>query len=132
MTKKNVTEQMIIDTLRAVVEENPSYVYPSSILDEYNHTRADDYHREGGSCVYATPDGKPACLIGHVIYRLDPEKLPPYDTPSETASDVMSELFPEATNDALCYALDEAQGTQDLGGSWVSAWEAFKEGYDRA
>lgn len=62
MTEPQISREAFIDTCRAIVAESPDTVYTAP---------------KGNGCVYAQlkEDGEwePSCLVGQVIYRIDPE-----------------------------------------------------------
>lgn len=97
-------EQQVLTTLREIVaEKGEEYVYVVP--------------GEGHSCVYFY-DGKPSCLIGHLIDRLGWNSAPigllsPHDLP------------PEAS-DRLFFALQHAQIAQDSKRTWGHALQVFE------
>lgn len=97
------------------------------------------------SCTYTTPDGAPSCVVGHVIFRVEPETLPLIGTREweqwvEHGSDEEAESFNPATfnadelnldshrhgskntysDAALCW-LVRVQIKQDTGKPWSAA-----------
>lgn len=64
----NLTVDALLEYAKnAVAERGEDWVYPDHMKDETN------------SCLYATTDWdgtiKPACLVGHIIWQIDPELL---------------------------------------------------------
>ena len=116
-----VTDELFEATLRQVVAENPDFVYPSNIRGQGQ----DDWHNGGGACVYAHPDGSPACVIGHVVYRLTPELLPSYKSETQNAADLLVGLYPKVSS-GVRVAATEAQSSQDDGSSWQEALDNYE------
>ena len=119
---KDVTDELFEATLRQVVAENPDFVYPH----DPSGIRQDAWHGFSGACVYALEDGTPACVIGHVVYRLTPELLPPYGTGPESATSLLARLYPnlsEGTQEMAAWV----QSRQDRGGSWQKALDSYNK-----
>lgn len=95
----------------AVAERGADYVYPKF---EEGYTVGIE------TCVYQTPTGEPACLIGLAMSKLGLE-LPPHNV-EEGASRVLEEtgLSQVARN-----AADRAQAEQDHGRTWGRALETY-------
>lgn len=95
---------------RAIGERGKAYVYePPAGVDGF---------------AYFDSDGKPSCLIGHLLHYLD---FGPGDVPE--GSNVwlgMRDLFPAAAG--VMEGLDAAQARQDEGWSWGDALAAFDAG----
>ncbi|QIN93710.1 hypothetical protein QDW23_gp51 [Microbacterium phage Stromboli] len=136
LTKEAVAEA--IDQL--VQERGQDYVYPTE---------------EVGGCYYSFEDGTPACLVGAVVAKLDPEafqKLVEIEAPFDdgnggvfrykagTVGTVVAHPSPALVDGELVggsrtglvvedrdlfLALRDAQSTQDQGHSWGKAREAF-------
>lgn len=69
--------------LRAAVEKRgEDYVFPSDL----------DHRGESGACRYVTGDGLPACIVGEVLYAIDPAIVPGHDTFMD-AGDLFGELM---------------------------------------
>jgi len=115
-----VTDELFEATLREVVAENPDFVYPAASI----RMKQNDWHNGGGACVYAHPDGSPACVIGHVVYRLTPELLPYYHADPQNASDLLAGLYPKVSA-GVRVAASEAQSSQDNGSSWQEALDNY-------
>lgn len=133
LTKAAVAEA--IDQL--VQERGPDYVYPTA---------------EAGGCYYSFEDGTPGCLVGAVIAKLDPaafDQLVTYEAPLDDGNGGISRRKagsvwsiirePNTTGLGLVVgeadrsvrdALRAAQSTQDTGGTWEQAREAFIQGLD--
>lgn len=116
----SITFSTVAETLREVVTERPDYVYDSP--------------SEGGECTYTTPAGEPSCLIGQVIFRLDPDALKEINR--EEWND-QEEFVTSPTVCGLDWAYDQlsdqernvlraAQVVQDQGGTWGEALNAFE------
>ena len=54
-----ITVDVVLETLDSIVEEYG---------EDYEY---DAYANRG--CFYVGADGGPSCIVGHVLYRLDPE-----------------------------------------------------------
>ena len=66
-----LTRQDVLDAARKIVaEKGPDYVYPRNSVTGTGYNGG-GYGGANGP-VYAE-DGKPSCLVGHVIHALDPE-----------------------------------------------------------
>lgn len=102
----------------AVAERGEDYIYPKF------EGEADDYHDSNGLCRYSLEDGTPACIIGEVLNRLNPEWLPPHDL-IRGATSVLSDIGPEAfyrrDYGRIVTAATEAQSSQDRGNTWGDA-----------
>jgi hypothetical protein len=117
-----LTYENVKQTLLDLAAERPGYVY---------QTPQDVY-----ACVYTSPDGKPSCIVGHVLDRLAPDVLPAitdatyyYESGAERAT---ANVFDAA--EAMCYVderpdtdakylLVEVQRLQDLRHPWGEAVE---------
>lgn len=44
-------------------------------LEKAVSVKGEDYVYGPTNCIYRTPEGAPSCLIGHVLYHLDPNLL---------------------------------------------------------
>lgn len=108
-------KQVYEAAVKAVQEKSEDYVYP----------------QENGECVYAV-NGKPSCLIGHIVHILDAdlfEKLEAEDVQrhreaEHTTCDEMTCLESVFT-EAQIVALNRAQICQDQGYSWGTAFLEF-------
>lgn len=87
------------------------------------------YKRVGDGCTYSDTEGNPSCLVGHVIFKLDPEafkKLAREELDAHESNNVDDLEFNEWipvnfwTNDAL-KAMRFAQDRQDAGEIWGNA-----------
>ena len=86
------------------------------------------------SCRYADDDGNPSCIVGEVIYEIDPELF------KEIAEDFNTDRFrvivatsqrinllgSAARLTSLFHELDEAQRKQDTGVAWGQVREEVK------
>lgn len=123
----NVTDEEIIEALKAVVAENPDYVYKVPA-----HMRGPV---ENGSCFYVHTDGDsegtPGCVFGHVLHRLGVslDELAQYE--GDNASIVAAQTTGSAPSGDVSTFLDEVQMNQDQGKPWSlalsSAAERFPE-----
>jgi hypothetical protein len=95
-------------TLHEVVAERPDYVYEPP-----------EGHRQ---CVYADDEGNPSCLWGHVIQRLDPEA---FTWIQGSVTSVGALAWAEQFDYRERRAMRSAQISQDSGGTWGDAEEAF-------
>lgn len=106
------TNQEINEALKkALAEKGEDYVYPLS-----------EKHDRG--CMYATDEGAPSCIVGHVLHTLDPElfagvaKWERMKSTLDTAmGDVVRRFHPDLHPDQV-KALSYAQVAQDRGQSW--------------
>lgn len=118
-------DRKFIKAMEAAVEERGErWTYPSG----------DDWRTgDGKMCVYAKPDGSPACLIGLALFKVDPKLMPSYeDSDSGRDMDAVSVLDRLVDGGKLnlstrtisgAYA---AQNHQDRGGTWGDALDKFK------
>lgn len=114
------TLDQVLDAAREVVDGRGSdYVYPGA----------------GSACFYATSDEKPSCLVGHVIFKLDPEAFATIATAeregceSKAAQDLIYDNWlPDNfwTDDAIA-AMQYAQVAQDEGATWGDALAAAED-----
>lgn len=101
--------------LKAIDEKGEDYVYPAELREEFD------------TCLYFTPDGAPACIIGHVLAYKGIEAT--YDIEGQSAYDVLRSCWPEPLPAAVLIAATQAQQTQDGGGTWADALETFDRTY---
>jgi len=111
------TEQALTAMAEVVAEHGEDYVY------------SDEYKNKDGDCVYAV-HGKPSCLIGHVIYKLDPDAfddLAAHEAGwgSASAGDLIADqyLLPGFWDNRTAMVMQEAQALQDREGTWGAAYE---------
>lgn len=105
------TLEDVLNAAREVVaEKGEDYVYPGASM---------------GACVYSEADDTPSCLVGHVIYRLDPEAFLQVAeieaTEGTTAAGGLEEdgYLPEGFWDEEAQeAMVAAQASQDNGWPW--------------
>lgn len=122
---------------RALTEKGADYVYPGSCKGP-----ADPLSPKA-SCQYASHDGTPSCIIGHVFADLDPEffrNLARVEADSgsmEVGDTLVGGLVPQtAISDAICAdaelvdAMELAQRVQDFGAPWRLAVAAFDDALD--
>ena len=95
----------------AVEEKGADYVYP----------------RAGLTCTYAEADGSPSCIVGHVLYKLDPkvyeavaliESTEESFSVGEIETTIDKDVF--ADRDVIHF-LGAAQARQDHGATWGEA-----------
>lgn len=101
----------------AVAERGEHYIYPGipgSLEDN-------DYWNRG-SCVYSTPSGEAACIVGLAIDKSGIGKRPAYDAPAAEASAVLNGM---GISSPVYAAADHAQGRQDEGQEWGAVLDAF-------
>lgn len=124
----NVTDEEFTEALRAAVEERgEDYSYPEGIYEgQFDIPRDDDYHN-GGLCVYQTPDGTPACIIGLALYKIDPELVPDYDLVM-SAQKALEDI---GVSDRVRFAAGRAQGVQDGGDTWGHALREYEDALAR-
>lgn len=114
------TLDQVLDAAREAVNEKGSeYIYPGA----------------GSACFYATYNEKPSCIVGHVIFKLDPEAFATIATAereggeSKAATDLeYSDWLPDNfwTADAAT-AMQYAQVAQDEGATWGDALAAAED-----
>ena len=108
---------------RIVLKFGEDYVYPDS-------------ERVDGDCRYASADGSPSCLVGHVIHELSPEWFEELRRAEATSaprigSSSGSFAVPDIPGIAgtisrrATAALTVAQSLQDCGRAWGWALEGF-------
>lgn len=120
----------------AVAEKGEEYVYESPLTDYYE-----------GDCFYATPEGAPSCIVGHVFAKLDPEgfqrlfhnEWDGYDpdrsdddededwsSPTSMSVEGAVESLEEKPEEEATIALWLAQQAQDKGHSWGVAQKVYR------
>lgn len=111
-TQKTYTNAEINAALKAAVEEKgEDYTYPSTLM----------------GCFYQE-SGQPSCIVGHVLYSLDPEmfqRVAEWEASSTSGGNtrfiyVVDELSLPFRTDQVG-ALQAAQDAQDLHQSWGTA-----------
>lgn len=120
-------DETFIAAMREVVAERPNYVYPDSEHEDDDRWYVavnDDYHFND-ACVYSTPNGTPACLIGNAIAKIDLKKVPAY-AENDAAGDVLPRVFPDLSEPVIGAAA-RAQWMQDRGSTWADALAAFEK-----
>lgn len=104
----------------AVAERGADYVYPRD---------RDGWTALAGACVYQLADGTPACIVGDVLHRLNPELVPPPGCVND-AKTIIKDVIPEAFEaDDLWNIADllrTAQFYQDCGETWGRSAEEAK------
>lgn len=120
MVTKN--EQFIQAMRDAVAERGKNYVYPEAVPNGVNYFKRDDYHNPGGVCMYSTPDGTPACIIGLALDKMG-EPVPEYG--NMVGADCVLEYL---VSPYVCNAARQAQLIQDKGGTWGEALAVFEKG----
>lgn len=125
---KELTLDRAITLLReAVKEKGTDYKYEIPTWESETGERI-----EADQCVYKDFDGKPSCIVGHVIHKLLPEKWEELDFIEGTLAQVlMRELqvkgYLRVVEEEVLHFLGLAQGEQDRGSTWgVSYHEALK------
>lgn len=139
-----ITTDEITTTIRAVVAEYGSdFVYVAPVEDStscYYRTPVLEEDEDGLPTVART-EGKPGCIVGHVLDRLGllPAVLYPsgdsHGTPEQRIEDRSAGSAMSALEGALDvrfegharYALGTAQGRQDKGLSWGDALTAYED-----
>lgn len=128
-----------LDLLEQVVaEQGADHQAPQYGVDEdskYTMLIPDDQvDKDSGTCRYFTPEGKPSCIIGHVLHRLGvaPAELEPFEgSTSDTlfrgmASSMEDDAVLEGTHE-VSLVLRMAQSIQDRRGTWGEALQAAQE-----
>lgn len=88
------------------------------------------------SCVYSTPEGAPACIVGQALSLIDPELVPSYqDSHDGCDMDAMSVLTRllgvSYETPHWVYAAYLAQILQDQGGTWGAALDKYLNHLER-
>ncbi len=123
-----VTDIQFIEALRAAVRvKGTEYVYPAPEGDSDDEDYGYDDYRNGMDCVYSTPEGAPACIIGHALYKIDPDLVPGYDKVADFTSLVDSDPRLQGLSSEVVRAGQRAQALQDEGETWGRALERFEE-----
>ena len=116
ITRENFTAAM----RAAVAERGADWVYPA----QGSELAEQGWRSEGGTCVYALPDGSPACLIGLALYKIDPGLLTHVEFQYDDASRVMGRAG--VRDEMLLLAAGGAQTRQDVGVSWGDALSEYE------
>lgn len=115
-----ITRENFTAAIRAAVaDKGADYMYPA---EERISNDA-----EVDTCVYAH-DGQPSCLIGHALYRIDPEyltEIPKHDNLEYASADDVLSVF-GVVDEALLRAANAAQFEQDHNRSWGVALELYE------
>lgn len=107
-----ITNDQIIAAATAAVRSKPEgYVYEKK--------------EQGASCVYAEPDGKPSCLVGHILHSLTPElfkAVVKYENGNPFSTQFNDVCYNLEVRDTFTpeqiAALNRAQIMQDQGYTW--------------
>lgn len=116
ITRENFTAAM----RAAVAERGEDFVYPA----KGSELAEQGWRSENGTCVYALPDGSPACLIGLALYKIDPGLLTHVEFQADSASRVMGRAGVQ--DEMVLLAADRAQTMQDVGVSWGDALSEYE------
>lgn len=112
------TDRKFIAALYAAVKERGAdYTYPKP------QESGDDKYYQQNLCVYKTPDGTPACLIGVAGVNAG-LYMPDYDAEPVGAVDA---LQPFDVSYPVSAAAEVAQSFQDRGRPWGEALLAFED-----
>lgn len=118
---ETITDDMVISTLKAVVAEQPDYVYaaPSHMTDD-----AECYY------VHTDDDGanqRPGCVVGHVLHRLGISLDEIGEHEDEDAHAAVPALV-GGLNQGTMTLLCDVQQSQDRGTPWnVALASALRE-----
>lgn len=120
----HLNRDIVSRTLAEIVADNgEDYVYPRAAIGD-----------AFGSCVYAEDLEHPSCIVGHLIYRIDPDtfqQIAESDSANhEGVSGIVSEYgdynFGTVDEDvSLLDALTNLQDQQDTGSTWGNALWSF-------
>lgn len=114
-----ITEEQFTAAMEAAVaERGEDYVYPPQEEEGF----ADDYHTIGGTCLYSDESGKPLCIIGVALSKIDPALVPTHGS-TEGASSLLSKMVDSF---AVRVAAQNAQDAQDDGKPWGEALKQYK------
>ena len=117
ITRENFTAAM----RAAVSERGEDWVYPA----EGSELGEQGWRSEEGTCVYALPDGSPACLIGLALYKIDPALVEGLEGDDTTALRLLQRLG--VKDGGLYWAAQDAQDAQDLGATWGNALKTYEQ-----
>lgn len=112
----------------------------ASIVDKYGAEHV--YEHAMSTCRYSNADGTPSCIVGHIIYWLEPEvfeRIHEYewrngsdDGPESCAVRYLGEngleldYENESEAEFLVEALTQGQRAQDFGKTWGEAEDAIR------
>lgn len=127
----NITDDQLISTLEALVEEQPDHVYK---VPEHMRAANDEAHRDGRGdyirCFYVHTDtdgsASPGCLLGHALHRLGMslDELLPFEGAS--VYKVLARRTRGVSQDAGEVA-SAIQDYQDDGHTWGESLRLAKE-----
>jgi len=110
MSNKTYDVPEVLAALRDVVaDKGADYMYPEELKNR------------NGNCVYVR-DGRPACIVGHVLARLNFNLLGQSVVRRNGSAGMLDGVTGRAAQ-----ALRQAQRTQDSGDSWGLALAAAEE-----
>lgn len=116
---RKVTEAEFTAAMEAAVaERGEDYVYPKD--------NPDFWHPHDKTCVYQTPTGEPACLIGLAMDKLGLD-TPGYIETEETAYMMMNTHHEAEFPDNVKRAAEAAQYAQDRENTWGEALEMYRQ-----
>lgn len=120
MTEYRFTKEQALEALRKAVKlKGEDYVYPEE-------------EKFMSSCRYATDEGKPSCIVGHVVNILDPEAFAHLAAvEAEQGTTAAEDLTHSGYDDSYlpvdfwdrdtARVLGIAQAQQDIGSKWGDA-----------
>lgn len=112
-----ITKEQVVDALKDVVTGNEDYIYE----EHYEH------------CWYTDPEtGTPACLVGHVLSKVDPDllrEISRFRRDNEAGWGSVSSGFGVDIDPKASAILAEVQCAQDNGSSWGAALDRALEGW---
>lgn len=126
------TNEEVAEAVQMAVEEKgESYIY-----DEQN-LHSETYSME---CVYANADDEPSCIVGHVLYALNPEafkRVVEFERDGEanrgdTSFNAVADNVETGLTTEQVAALFCAQASQDGGNQWGTARDAFMKRMGKA
>lgn len=122
ITRENFTAAM----RAAVAERGEDFIYPAE-----GSELAEQGWRSGewGTCVYALPDGSPACLIGLALYKIDPALVEGLEGEDASAFRLLHRLGVEDGGTAR--AARKAQRAQDWGETWGNALKIYEQAMNK-
>lgn len=113
---RHITEAEFTAAVEAAVQERGAdYVYPEA---------DPDFISKEGVCVYRTPSGEPACIVGLALHNLGIE-APGYEDRSINARELMTYMEGVRFPKKVITAAAVAQDCQDAEKTWGEAMNAY-------
>jgi hypothetical protein len=93
----------------------------------------EDYVDPNDMCRYSVDGKTPACIVGQLVYKLDPDLFTQLVVEEEGAGMLSAEdstTLEASFEPRVIQALTAAQATQDLKYTWGEALESFEQKWD--